>query len=70
MNDDEMREMIGYGPIPNGLGKTYRVTLDTVNIENADAYQSAKNGAGDAGGQSEKPTGGGAQASEGGNNAT
>lgn len=69
MNNDEMREMIGYAPLPDGLGRKYRVTLDTVNIENADAYQSAKNGAAGAGGQSEKPTGGGSSASEGGNNA-
>ena len=69
MNADEMREMIGYGPLPNGFGRIYRTSLDTVNIENADAYQQAKNGAGNAGGQSEKPTDGGAQAAEGGNNA-
>lgn len=69
MNNDEMREMIGYAPLPDGLGRKYRVTLDTVNIENADAYQSAKNGAAGAGGQSEKPTGGGSSAPEGGNNA-
>lgn len=67
MNADEGREMIGYGPVPNGMGKTYRVTLDTVNIENADEYQKAKNGAEGAGAHSEKPTGGGANASEGGN---
>ncbi len=69
MNNDEMREMIGYAPLPDGLGRKYRVTLDTVNIENADAYQSAKNGAAGADVQSEKPTGGGSSAPEGGNNA-
>ena len=69
MNNDEMREMIGYAPLPDGLGRKYRVTLDTVNIENADAYQSAKNDAAGAGSPSEKPEGGGTQAAEGGNNA-
>lgn len=69
MNNDEMREMIGYAPLPDGLGRKYRVTLDTVNIENADAYQSVKNGAAGADGQTEKPEGGGTQATEGGNNA-
>ena len=64
-----MREMIGYAPLPDGLGRKYRVTLDTVNIENADAYQSAKNGAAGADVQSEKPTGGGSSAPEGGKNA-
>lgn len=68
MNADEAREMIGYGPVPNGMGKTYRVTLDTVNIENADEYQKAKNGAEGAGVHSEKPTGGGTGVSEGGKN--
>lgn len=66
MNNDEMREMVGYGPIPNGLGKTYRVTLDTVNLENADEYQARKNGADGNGSLSEKPTGGGTEAPEGG----
>ena len=70
MNNDEMREMIGYAPLPDGLGRKYRVTLDTVNIEYADAYQSVKNGAAGADGQTEKPEGGGTQAAEGGNNAT
>ena len=50
--------------------KTFSLlSVDVGYIENADAYQSAKNGAAGAGGQSEKPTGGGSSASEGGNNA-
>ena len=44
MNIDEMRENIGMPPLPNGLGKMYRVTADTVNIEIVDKYQKAKNG--------------------------
>lgn len=52
LNIDEQREMIGYPPLPNGLGQMYRVTADTVNIEIVDEYQEAKNGevkSGDAG---------------------
>ncbi|MDE7440231.1 MAG: phage portal protein [Clostridia bacterium] len=44
LNIDEQREMIGYPPLPDGLGQMYRVTADTVNIEIADEYQKAKNG--------------------------
>lgn len=44
MNADEMREMIGQPPLPNGLGKIYRASADTVNIEIVDDYQKAKNG--------------------------
>ena len=44
MNADEMREMIGQPPLPNGLGKVYRASADTVNIEIVDEYQNAKNG--------------------------
>lgn len=44
LNIDEMREMIGYPPLQNGLGQKYRVTLDTVNVEKADEYQAVKNG--------------------------
>ena len=36
--------MIGLPPLPNGLGRMYRVTADTVNIEKFDEYQLAKNG--------------------------
>ena len=70
LNEDEVREQIGYGPLPDGFGRIYRISLDTVNIENADAYQVAKNGASDTAGESEKPTGGGTASPEGGNNAT
>ncbi len=44
LNIDEQREMIGYPPLPNGLGQMYRVTADTVNIEIVDEYQKTKNG--------------------------
>ena len=44
INIDEGREMIGLPPLPNGLGRMYRVTADTVNIEKFDEYQLAKNG--------------------------
>lgn len=65
LNEDEVREQIGYGPLPDGFGRIYRISLDTVNIENADAYQVAKNGASDTAGESEKPTGGGTASPEG-----
>ena len=45
LNIDEQREMIGYPPLPDGLGQMYRVTADTVNLEIVDEYQKAKNGA-------------------------
>lgn len=54
MNADEMREMIGQPPLPNGLGKVYRASADTVNIEIVDDYQKAKNGD-VGGGQAEEP---------------
>lgn len=54
MNADEMREMIGQPPLPNGLGKIYRASADTVNIEIVDEYQKAKNGD-KGGGQAEDP---------------
>lgn len=44
INIDEGREMIGLPPLPNGLGRMYRVSADTVNIEKFDEYQLAKNG--------------------------
>lgn len=39
LNIDECRDMIGQPPLQNGLGKKYRVTADTVDIEIADEYQ-------------------------------
>ena len=36
--------MIGYPPLPGGIGQMYRVTADTVNIEIVDDYQKTKNG--------------------------
>lgn len=39
MNIDEMRELIGQPPLTNGLGKMYRVTGDTINLEKVDEYQ-------------------------------
>lgn len=44
LNIDEQREMIGYPPLPGGIGQMYRVTADTVNIEIVDDYQKTKNG--------------------------
>lgn len=44
LNIDECREMIGQPPLPNGLGRKYRVTADTVDIEIADEYQLGKVG--------------------------
>ena len=44
LNIDECREMIGQPPLPNGLGRMYRVTADTINIEEADKYQLGKVG--------------------------
>ena len=46
--------MIGQPPIPNGLGKVYRASADTVNIEIVDEYQEAKNGNA-GGGQAVEP---------------
>jgi HK97 family phage portal protein len=45
LNIDEMREMIGQPPLPNGLGKMYRVSADTINLEKVDEYQAAQKGA-------------------------
>ena len=42
LNIDECREMIGQPPLPNGLGRKYRVTADTVDIEIANKYQLGK----------------------------
>ena len=44
LNIDEMREYIGQPPLPNGLGKKYRVSVDCVDIEIADKYQLGKYG--------------------------
>lgn len=41
---DEVRERLGYGRIPNGFGGMYRVTGDTMNIENVDEMQKAQKG--------------------------
>lgn len=42
LNIDECREMIGQPPLENGLGKTYRVTADTIDITVANDYQLGK----------------------------
>lgn len=42
MNIDECRELIGQPPLENGLGKTYRVTADTIDITVANQYQLGK----------------------------
>lgn len=47
MNIDEQREMVGMPPLPDGKGKMYRVTADTVSIDIVDDYQKAKNGVAD-----------------------
>jgi len=44
MNLDEMREMIGLAPIPDGYGKMFRVTADTISIDKVDEYQAAQKG--------------------------
>lgn len=42
LNIDECRELIGQPPLPKGLGKKYRVTADTIDIEIANKYQLGK----------------------------
>lgn len=42
LNQDECREYLGQPPLPNGWGKKYRVTADTINIDQADKYQLGK----------------------------
>lgn len=42
LNIDECRELIGQPPLENGLGKKYRVTADTIDIEVANEYQLGK----------------------------
>lgn len=42
LNIDECREMIGQPPLSNGLGTTYRVTADTIDITVANKYQLGK----------------------------
>ncbi|MGN1200864.1 MAG: phage portal protein [Candidatus Caccovivens sp.] len=44
LNIDEMREYIGQPMLPDGIGKMYRVTGDTMNLENVDKFQSAQKG--------------------------
>lgn len=45
-NIDELREVVGYPPLPDGLGQMYRVTADTVDITKVNEYQMSKNGRG------------------------
>ncbi|MBQ8323222.1 MAG: phage portal protein [Clostridia bacterium] len=45
-NIDEMREIVGYPPLPDGLGQMFRVTADTVDITKVNEYQMSKNGKG------------------------
>ena len=47
MNNDEMRNMIGLPPIPDGYGKMFRVTADTIDITKVNEYQAAQKGAKD-----------------------
>lgn len=44
LNQDEMREYLGQPPLPNGLGKKYRVSADCVDLALADKYQLGKVG--------------------------
>lgn len=41
---DEMREMIGLAPIPDGYGQMFRVTADTISIDKVDEYQASQKG--------------------------
>lgn len=41
-NQDEGREMLGRPPLPDGLGKRWRTTADTVSIDIVDEYQLGK----------------------------
>ena len=42
MNQDDCRGMIGLGAIPDGLGKKFRVSADTVDLGIVDSYQLGK----------------------------
>ena len=44
MNLDEIREYFGQPPIRDGLGKMYRTSGDTINLEKVDEYQAAQKG--------------------------
>lgn len=44
LNIDEAREYIGQPNLPNKMGQMYRVTGDTMNLENVDEFQSAQKG--------------------------
>jgi HK97 family phage portal protein len=44
LNFDEIREYFGQPPIPDGLGKMYRTTGDTINLAKVDEYQAAQKG--------------------------
>lgn len=41
-NIDEIREMEGFGTLPNGKGKIYRTSADLVNVEIVDDYELRK----------------------------
>ena len=42
INQDEFRNKIGFPPLPNGLGKNFRISLDLVDMKIADEYQLKK----------------------------
>ena len=42
LNQDDCLELIGWPPLPNGLGKTYRGNLNTASLELIDKYQLSK----------------------------
>lgn len=42
LNIDEVRELEGYGSLPNGKGKVYRTSADLVNVEIVDDYELGK----------------------------
>ena len=42
LNQDDCREYLGQPPLPNGLGRKYRVSADTVDISIVDKYQLGK----------------------------
>lgn len=44
LNQDECREYIGQPPLPNGMGKVYRASADTVSLDIIDEYELGKFG--------------------------
>lgn len=44
LNLDEAREMVGLSPIPDGFGKMWRTTADTIDITKVNEYQASQKG--------------------------